>query len=53
LWIASFVEIHAAVVGVRSLVRESAMPQKVHANAGYYQQSLESSQPYQMMRILL
>jgi len=29
------------------------MPQKVHADVDYYQQSLESSQPYQMIRILL
>jgi cell division protein ZapD len=52
-WIAPFMEIHAAVVDILKLIRESVRPQKVRATAGFYQQALDVNQPYQMIRILL
>jgi cell division protein ZapD len=52
-WIAPFLEIHWSILDILTLVRESATPQKAHADAGFYHQNLELSQPYQMIRILL
>jgi cell division protein ZapD len=52
-WITPFAKIYAAVADILTLIRESATPQKTHASAGYYQQSLNVNQPYQMIRILL
>ncbi|MBA2491210.1 MAG: cell division protein ZapD [Gammaproteobacteria bacterium] len=52
-WIAPFTNIHAAVVNILSLVRESASPQRTRAAAGFYQQNLDVNQPYQLIRILL
>lgn len=52
-WITPFLEIHSAIVDILMLIRESATPQKAQAEAGFYHQNLELSQPYQMIRILL
>jgi cell division protein ZapD len=52
-WIAPFLEIHAAIVDILRLIRESATPQQAHAEAGFYQQNLDLSQPYQIIRLLL
>ncbi len=52
-WIAPFAEIHAAVIDILTLIRESATPQKTYASEGYYQQNLDVNHPYQMIRILL
>ena len=52
-WIAPFKDIHAAIVDILGLVRESATPQRTRAAAGFYQQNLDVHQPYQLIRILL
>ncbi len=52
-WIAPMLEIHSAIVDILTLIRESATPHKVHADAGFYNQNLETNQPYQIIRILL
>jgi cell division protein ZapD len=52
-WIAPMLEIRSAILDILTLIRESATPQEAHADAGFYHQNLELSQPYQMIRILL
>jgi cell division protein ZapD len=52
-WIAPFKDIHAAIVDILALIRESAMPQRAQAVGGFYQQNLDLNQPYQLIRILL
>lgn len=52
-WIGPFLEIYSAMIDILQLVRESAIPQKTRASAGFYQQNLDAGQPYQMIRILL
>ncbi len=52
-WIAPFEQIQVPIVGILTLIRESAIPQLTRAEAGFYQQNLELNQPYQMIRIVL
>ncbi|WP_422126702.1 cell division protein ZapD [Thioalkalivibrio sulfidiphilus] len=52
-WSAPFHEIHEAVRLVLKLLRNSAEPRKAVARQGFYEQSLDGSIPWQMIRISL
>lgn len=52
-WVKPFAQIHEAVIMILKLIRESAKPQQIKAAHGFYQQNLQSAQPFQMIRILL
>ncbi len=50
-WIEPYRQVEQAIDLVLSLIRESATPQTQVAKMGFYQQNLDLSQPYQIIRI--
>jgi cell division protein ZapD len=53
LWITPFREVQEAIDLVLGLIRDSATPRQEVARQGFYQQNLELSQPYQIIRVEL
>lgn len=51
LWFNSFVQLQQVVITVLKLTRESTSPQPRSAKAGFYQENLDPTIPYQMVRI--
>lgn len=52
-WIKPYDRVKEAVETILRLIRASAKAQTITARNGFYEQSLERSQPYQMIRILI
>lgn len=52
-WLDEFKVMQEAVRIVIGMVRESSRPKEVIAEQGFYQQNLDTSLPYQMVRVLL
>ena len=52
-WMDEFRVTQEAVGMVLGMVRESSRPKEVIAEQGFYQQNLDTSLPYQMVRVLL
>lgn len=50
-WIGPYDQVQEAIDLILQLVRESVPPQAKVARKGFYQQNLDPSQPYQMIRI--
>lgn len=50
-WLSEFNSIYFAIRLVLRLIRESAPPIPCVAEAGFYQQSLDANQPFQMVRV--
>ncbi len=52
-WAEEFRTTQEAVQMVLGMIRESSRPKEVVAEQGFYQQNLDTSLPYQMVRVLL
>jgi cell division protein ZapD len=52
-WSQPFVQVEEAIGQILELIRDSAIPELKIAENGFYQQALDPSRPYQLIRILL
>ncbi len=52
-WATPYEQVDTAVRLILQLIRDSAQPQRQSARRGFYQQTLDTTQPYQMIRIEL
>jgi cell division protein ZapD len=52
-WIVPFEQIHRPMEIILQLIRGSAHPDRLQADKGFYQQTLELGQPFQLLRISL
>ena len=52
-WIADYLPIRDAIRMILNLIRDGASTSKQMAESGFYQQSLDTSIPYQMIRVCL
>lgn len=52
-WLSAFDNFRAAIDVILRLVRESAVTTREVATGGFYQQSLDSAQPFQLIRVVL
>ena len=50
-WAAPYFELEAVIELILKIIRESAMPEQVTAENGFYQQSLDPHQPNRLLRI--
>lgn len=53
LWLEPLMPIEEGIVFVLDTIRKSALPSQEYAQAGFFQQSLDRSLPFQMIRISL
>ena len=52
-WIHDYLPLRDAIRMILNLIRDSASPTEQLAKAGFYQQSLDTSIPYQLIRVIL
>ena len=50
-WTKPFMDIQAAINLTLNFIRQSSLPAEENAEAGFYQLSLEKSQPFQLLRV--
>lgn len=51
LWLEPFVPVQRSIGFALNTIRHSALPTKEHAQAGFFQQNLDRSLPFQMIRV--
>ncbi len=52
-WLATYAVPERGIEACLALIRESAVANRVEARAGFYQQTLEGANPYQLVRVVL